>query len=308
MIVKITVPAEYSDGTKVDTCVFCSRSENSPDELDIQAITIKNFSSENNGRLIKNYVLPDSYGRFKITSFKKWYSTGWIQKIDSTKFYQDLIGTYHAPIQNLYIPDSITEINAVFKDRHILNIRWPSNCTSVEARTFESCKVLTVSNFKNVTSLGLSAFADSNIKQIDSLESCTEMDYGVFANCTGLTEFNWPSKVKEIPFICFENCTSLDKINGIENVDSIGEEAFAATKIKSFIWPEKCTVIPARCFSGATELSDISIPLTVTEIKSEAFAETNLKEVDLSDFLVVKLGEDCFPKETKVTLPFYQQE
>ena len=102
------------------------------------------------------------------------------------------------------------------------------------------------------------AFYRVNLKKITIPQSVTEIGFGAFAECTGLTSVTIPDSVTSIETNAFMYCTELTNITIPNSVTEIGEYAFA------------------QCYA----LTSVDIPSSVTSIGKHAFSECDkLKEV-----------------------------
>lgn len=87
----------------------------------------------------------------------------------------------------------------------------------------------------------------------------------------------------ELPTFCFMGMPSLTSVTMPVTLTTIGEGAFAATKIATITFPESVTTIGANAFNAASAIQSVEIPNTVTEIGEYAFANCNvLKSITYS--------------------------
>ena len=92
-----------------------------------------------------------------------------------------------------------------------------------------------------------------------------------------LSYVSLPDTLKIIGGASFVRCKDLENINIPNNVEEIGESAFAETRISRIEIPEKVKKIGNRAFSNCENLEKVSIPITVTNIEGNPFYEcTNL--------------------------------
>ena len=92
-----------------------------------------------------------------------------------------------------------------------------------------------------------------------------------------LSYVSLPDTLKIIGGASFVRCKDLENINIPNNVEEIGESAFAETRINRIEIPEKVKKIGDRAFSNCENLEKVSIPITVTNIEGNPFYEcTNL--------------------------------
>lgn len=177
----------------------------------------------------------------------------------------------------LIIPDSITELEP---------------CAMVGLRA----KKVVIS--RNIKMIPNKCFAYSSIKEIIFLnpENVLAIQEEAFSHISRLKEFTWPSNCILIPDKCFVS-SSILKVNGIENVEFIGESAFQNSKISEFIWPENCSEVSKSCFSGS-KLEKISGTEYIKHIHTFAFEKTKLNSIDLP--AVEKIEENAFRYTAKL--------
>lgn len=79
--------------------------------------------------------------------------------------------------------------------------------------------------------------------------------------------------LKKIGFRAFENCSSLEIIGELENVEYIGTDAFSACSSLQtiYITSEKLSEIGSSTFAGCTNLSYVRLPYNLASIDETAF-------------------------------------
>ena len=96
--------------------------------------------------------------------------------------------------------------------------------------------------------------------------------------------------IDSIGSFSFGNCQSLKKIEGLENVQYIGEGAFwNCFRLNSFSLPPKLTNIEPYTFYSCINLTNIIIPEGVESIGEDAFAHCGLKSVIIPSS-VIRIG------------------
>jgi hypothetical protein len=122
---------------------------------------------------------------------------------------------------------------------------------------------------RKVTSIGTSAFSDSNSKSITIPNTITNIGDNAFEN-TAIKTLDIPS-----------------------SVTNIGEYAFLGSDIESITIPSSVTNIGRNAFDN-TKLVSITIPNSITELKGDMFAGCNyLKEINLPNSLIT-IDDGCF--------------
>ena len=82
--------------------------------------------------------------------------------------------------------------------------------------------------------------------------------------------------VSEIGENAFSDCTKLNAVTGLENVVSIGNQAFSNTAVETLVFSKHLSVVGNQIFYKCDDLISLTIPF---EIKSEASADLVLKDI-----------------------------
>lgn len=179
-------------------------------------------------------------------------------------------------IKNLYIPDSVEEIEEnSFEYLNIESVHIPKSIKKMGDFLFFYCQ-----NLKKV-------YIDDGLKLIGT---------GMFFGCTKIKIIKLPDTIEIIRFEAFGECSSLDKINLPSNVKFIGNGAFkrcnnlkfieiprnvvgltynlfsSCCNLSEVILNEGLTVISDNCFHGCSNLKRIRIPSTIQVVFSDAFS------------------------------------
>ena len=187
------------------------------------------------------------------------------------------------------IIDNGIQVNAsAFRNAAVTEVVW-NDCAVIPSCCFLNSSVKKVTNIKDVTKIGPSAFEGSAAE-----------------------EFIWPSGCLKIPIKCFKS-SSLKRISNINHITSIDSEAFAFSRIEDIVWPSKCPTVPRQCFIG-TPLSKISNTDCIEEVRTNAFCLyfiTNPEfSIDLSKNMVTIIEEGAFAycKHKDIIMPYYISE
>ena len=124
----------------------------------------------------------------------------------------------------------------------------------------------------NVTSIGESAFAYSDITSVSISESVTSLGNQAFFSCGSLTSIAIPRSVTSIGNSVFQYCGSLPAIIIPGSVKNFGSQVFEGCyKLTSVVILEGLASIGNYAFYDCSSLTDITIPESVTSIGDEAF-------------------------------------
>lgn len=153
--------------------------------------------------------------------------------------------------------------------------------------------------------IGAFAFARSALKVADIPEGVTDIGYGAFYHCDGLSDVSIPSTVKHISSYAFENTPFYDNntdtfmivgdgvllkysgsdsiVNIPEGVKLIADGAFRDHKgITAVNLPDSLTVIGQEAFSGCGNLTTLNRGENVRTIGANAFKGTALNNITIN--------------------------
>ena len=189
-----------------------------------------------------------------------------------------------------------------------------------------------------VTEIGYEAFyGKQDIVSISIPRTITRIEWGAFADCTGLTSVNisdlaaWcrisfdesnplsyaqnlyldnelvtdlviPDGVTNIGHSAFAGCTSFTSVTIPNSVTSIGDGAFSGCGLlESVTIPSSVTSIGSWAFSHCASLESITIPSSVTSIGNSAFAHcTGLTNITIPEG-VTSIGDEAFSDCSSLT-------
>lgn len=106
---------------------------------------------------------------------------------------------------------------------------------------------------------------------------------------SSISKLEGTENIKSIGDEAFRCCSFLENITFPNSVESIGEYAFADSELIDFDWPSACEVIPKGCFSNCSNLYKVSNLENVKTIRQSAFCETGLtKTPNLSSVTLIE--------------------
>ena len=108
-------------------------------------------------------------------------------------------------IPNIFIDDTIQNLQLSFYNNYNLNEISLPECTSISGRSFGMCKNLTIIDLPKCTSIGEDAFIGCTSLTTVNLPECTSIGGGAFIYCSNLTTVNLP-KCTSIGNGAFNGC------------------------------------------------------------------------------------------------------
>ncbi len=198
-------------------------------------------------------------------------------------------------IGNLNLSEGVTRINAYafYNDAHISTVQIPSTLTTIGEYAFYGCggieEVYAPSievwcniefgkKYSNPLIYGKNLFIDDGasvelIKDLVIPESVSEIKYGVFEGCDGLTSLTIKGDVKVIPSFAFASCSNLKSITLSPSVTTIDSFAFySCSSIKELALPDTLTTLNADSFRDCTSLISLDTGDGISAIPDSAFA------------------------------------
>lgn len=205
------------------------------------------------------------------------------------------------------IPDGATAIcqQAFAYCDHLTELTLPASVKKIESLAFERSTLKSIV-MPGVEEIGMFAFTDSSIINVEFSENLKTIETDAFSDCYSLTALNLPASLNSIGLCAFVSCYSLQSItvatgnpvyyssgnclikrnNGEiilgcstsvipdSGVSSIGSSAFSGQKTLTAITiPSSVTRIGYMAFNNCSSLTSIVIPDSVTVIDSFAFYE-----------------------------------
>lgn len=152
-----------------------------------------------------------------------------------------------------------------------LSISLPKGVTSIGASAFYDTEITNIVLPSGLMNLGESAFAScDNLEAISISENITELK-NTFSSCWNLKTVSLPNNLQKIEG-AFSSCGKLETIHIPDNVNEIGENTFKyCYRLKEIHFPESLTSIGYEAFYGCEKLSNASLPEKLETIDTGAF-------------------------------------
>ena len=153
----------------------------------------------------------------------------------------------------------------------------------------------------------------SSLKEVRIPEGVTSIGDSAFAQ-TNLTEVEIPKSVKNIEQYAFNGCGNLEEVTIPGGVQSTGDNAFAhCSSLKQVIISDGVEIIGRSAFDGCRSLTEVTIPKSVTSIEWGAFADCDaLKTVyyggSQTDWGKISISSENDPLKNAPNIIFAIQE
>ena len=146
----------------------------------------------------------------------------------------------------------------------------PANIKYIQSGAFENCV--------NMNKLVLAEGEDRLDAESDAFKNCgiEEVTIGrnlkasIFVRNAILAKVVFGSNIKNIPDDAFYGCSNLSSVD-LSNVESIGNGAFASTKLENVEIPAQLSYLGTSVFSDCTSLTRVSIKANITSIPNGCF-------------------------------------
>ena len=186
----------------------------------------------------------------------------------------------------------------------LTSISIPASVTSIGDHAFNYTNITAVTIPASVTTIGDYAFSYTNITAVTIPASVTTIGDEAFSNCSGLNTLTFAdgSHLETIGESAFSGTALSGTLNLPASLISIGEAAFATTKITAVTIPASVTSIEKYAFSGCSQLSSLTFAdgSQLETIKDEAFKNTAIEGVLTLPASLTSIGWAAFGA-TKIT-------
>ena len=221
-------------------------------------------------------------------------------------------------VDNYTVPDGVEEIcNKAMKGTRISQkLVIPESVKKIGEFAIGYSKAKEIQLSEGLKEIGINSFMGTTFEELSLPDSLTEIGDGAFSGMDKLKTIKLPESLKKIPFILFENDTSLASVRIPDSVEWIDPSAFSGCeKIKNFgdlILGEnsnfstkagvlfdksgkKLLAYPNTDLELEEELGTIEVPEGTTEIGDYAM-QLRVKAVKIPDS-VKKIGRFAFGYE-----------
>lgn len=182
----------------------------------------------------------------------------------------------------------------------------PNSTQTIEKKAFLSCSALQSVQFgKQMTTIGMAAFAKSGLTGITIQDSIKEVGMGAFWECRELEYVHLGKGISEIDEYTFGSCSKLKNIIIPDNIKRIESYAFWGCGLEKIEIPDTVEYVGDSAFASCRNLKKAIIGNGMTEISDFAFSVCSLEEIQIGK-RVEKIGMCAFQyneKLQKISIP-----
>ena len=193
-------------------------------------------------------------------------------------------------LTQILIPGTVTSIpsHAFENCTSLTDISLPSGVNSIGENAFKGCSNLksfhgdlaTADNRFLIKDGHLMAFAPAELTDISLSTGITNIDDGVFDDCTKITSIVFPQTLQTIGKKSFANCSKLSVIRLPENVTSVGDNAFeGCTSLRSLFCD---ALFPPFVGSNAFENCSAEFHVSVSSSSEEIYMNSDWNQYNVS--------------------------
>lgn len=145
-----------------------------------------------------------------------------------------------------------------------------------------------------VTGIGVNAFSNTNIVNLNLPDSIEIICDGAFSNSTNnlkIENIKFPKNLKIIGNYSFHG-NNISVLELPQNLEKIDNDAFSKNIIREVIFPDSVNEIGVNAFSGNI-INSVKLPKNIQKISYGVFSHNRIKDIILPDS-VLKIEENAF--------------
>lgn len=176
------------------------------------------------------------------------------------------------------------------------NLSVPATVTKIRSGALSGLKGLTAFDASGVTEIGAYAFAGSSVTEVTLSDALTSLPEGVFSGCYNLTKVNGLNNVTVVGENAFKDCGRLTSVN-MPDVVEVGDYAFANCGIRAFV-ANNLQKVGASAFRES-KIAEANFP-NLTVMGERAFSNISaLTSVTFGG--VTEMGDYAFYNSNNIT-------
>lgn len=207
-----------------------------------------------------------------------------------------------------------------------------NSITYISSEAFRYCRNMTELNiYANIEKVYSNAFLDSgyyldstkwdgdllyyedillnarnDISGVVDIRDNTRLIAGsAFADCSSLTNVNFPNSLKSINISAFYGCSSLADVNFQNSLENIDASAFQrCNSLESVVIPESVRSVGDRAFSECNNLESVTILSDDITIKQYFILDSDVKSISIESMNIPLIDNNAFDGIPD-TIPIY---
>lgn len=198
-------------------------------------------------------------------------------------------------LTSVSLPNTLTSIgSSAFNGCGLTSIVIPESVKTIGMRSFRDCFYLSeISLPKYLEKIGEGAFSSTAVHTITLPEGIVEIPVSLLSH-TPLESITLPASVSAIGDHAFSLCDDLKEINNINNIESIGKEAFSECRSIECLTLSNIKEIGKAAFKDCDSLIEVNFGDNELTIGEDAFADCgSIGSIDFGNGLV-SIGDKAF--------------
>ena len=243
------------------------------DEIELPCVYEKEYmfigwSTNENGENPFTSIKKGTTGNLELYAQKADFQLGFTEKEDGTYEISSFKRDERVRIERVVLPSSyngkpVTSVgDYVFEWLDfVTSIEIPSSIKKIGIRSFATTSAIKLIVHEDVEEIGRSAFAGSNLQEVQLADSIKILDGYAFSNCRELKTINIPKNLTVLGFGAFGGCEELSIDVVIpEGITEIWPDVFRnCKKIKSVKFHNKITYIGSNAFQECFSIKEVEV-------------------------------------------------
>lgn len=243
------------------------------------AIKSKAFKNCNNLKYIK---IPSTVGELAPDAFSSCRNLRVVEGPEKFRSFFNRMGVYYITSKTSFIKQD---------EEKGLNIFLPEHILEIKDGMFENDERMTsFSAGQNLERIGDRAFKNAKDLLDVYLGDCslTELGNEAFNDCPNLIIVVLPKSLKEIKPLTFANSSKLEDVLLPEDLEKVGQFAFAYTNVGEIDFPESFHSLAESAFEGCAGLDSVNLSDKVRTIPKYCFEGCrNLSRINLENVYAI---------------------
>ena len=263
-------------------------------------ITISNYNSTGS---VQSVSLPSTLKEIGDSAF---WNTGCDSLIVPQNITEAACAFKMARFENVTV-NTVHVYKEMFYNSLVDNVILSNNVKEIENNAFENSFIKSIKLSSNLNKIGEESFSGGKLVTVEIPGNVKIIERQAFAGCTSLERVQFSNGIETIGYEAFDGCANLRQVEIPKSVTKIEGETFArCTNLQSAIINANVESMGSCSFLGCTELQTVKLPDTLTNIGNGMFEGcTKLKKLQFPSNLK-KIYSSAFGEcesLTEITIP-----